>query len=79
VRVRPRYAKLYSELPADRWVQAGELAAMVLQRIRAESRFSLHRRMLDEDYFEFRGGADEDRPPGARTRRTDVPGGDPTR
>ena len=71
VRVRREYIKLYPELPADTWVPAREFAdAMVLRARRARS-LNTHQRTLDPRHFEFRGGATESRPPGARTRVTD--------
>jgi hypothetical protein len=78
-RLRPEYAELYGELAPNLWMPARELAAILVQRARIARGLSLHQRTLDPRHFEFRGGAPERRPPGQRTRRTDAPGGDPTR
>ena len=71
VRVRPEFAGLYPELAPGVWVGAAELAELIVQRASAARRMSIHRRTLDPDHFEFRGGEPDRRAPGARTRRTD--------
>jgi hypothetical protein len=70
-RLRPEYAELYGELAPGTWMPARELAEILVRRAQAARRLSIHQRTLDPRHFEFRGGAPEIRPPGARTRRTD--------
>lgn len=71
VRVRREYAKLYPELPVDTWVAAREFADVIVLRARKARSLSIHRRTLDPNHFEFRGGPAQARPPEARTRQTD--------
>lgn len=78
-RLRPGYAEVYAELPAGRWMAAADVADIIVRRAQAARALSIHQRTLDPRHFEFRGGPPETRPTSARSRRTDVPGGDPTR
>jgi hypothetical protein len=78
-RLRPEYAEVYAEIPIGLWMAAADLANIIVRRAQAARALSLHQRTLDPRHFEFRGGASEARPQGARTRRTDSPKEDPTR
>ena len=78
VRVRPRYAQLYPDLPADVWVPARTFAELMVRRAGSARSLGIHRRTLDQRHFEFRGGAAESRPSTARTRRTDPSGQETT-
>ena len=78
VRVRPRYAELYPDLPADAWVPARTFAELMVRRASTARSLGIHRRTLDPRHFEFRGGAAESRPRNARTRRTDPSGQETT-
>jgi hypothetical protein len=73
VRLRPEYAELYAEIPPGEWLPAPRTAELIVRRASAARRLSIHQRTLDPKHFEFRGGAPEHRPGGARTRRTDRP------
>jgi hypothetical protein len=78
-RLRPEYAEVYPELPTGLWMAAADLADIIVRRAQVARALSIHQRTLDPRHFEFRGGPPETRPAGARSRRTDVPGGDSTR
>ena len=78
-RLRPEYAEVYAEIPPGLWMAAADLANIIVRRAQAARALSIHQRTLDPTHFEFRGGALEARPKGARTRRTDKPKGDRTR
>jgi hypothetical protein len=78
-RLRREYAEVYAELPTGLWIAAAEVAEVIVRRAQAARALSIHQRTLDPRHFEFRGGPPTVRPANARTRRTDVPGGDPTR
>ena len=79
-RLKPEFAEQYPQVEAGVWVPAAELGAQVLLwQVQQQGTAALATRILDERHFEFRGGPPETRPAGARSRRTDVPGGDPTR
>ena len=63
-RLRPEFADIYPELTPGQWEPAARIAEAVL------ARYLLQRmtdapgdRTLDESHFEFRGGADPERPP----------------
>jgi hypothetical protein len=78
-RLRSEYAEVYAELPTGLWMAATEVAAVIVGRAQVARALSLYQRTLEPRHFEFRGGPPTVRPANARTRRTDVPGGDPTR
>jgi len=78
VRVRPQYAELYPDLPADVWVPARRFAELMVRRAGSARSLGIHRRTLDPRHFEFRGGTAETRPTNARTRRTDPSGQEAT-
>jgi len=67
-RLRPEHAHLYPRAPAGMW----EVAAIVVDRIIAArllggANLAVQGRVLSDEHFEFRGGADT----GARPRRED--------
>ncbi|MGE0439699.1 MAG: hypothetical protein AB7L66_00405 [Gemmatimonadales bacterium] len=71
-RLRPEYSHLYPELPPDTWMAATEVGATILMsQLRAMRPVSLGDRLLPEEHFEFRGGADRGFSSGLRTRRND--------
>jgi hypothetical protein len=78
-RLRPEYAEVYAEIPTGLWMAAADLADIIVRRAQIARALSIHQRTLDPRHFEFRGGLPEPRAAGARSRRTDVRGGDPTR
>jgi hypothetical protein len=78
-RLRPDAAEVYPEIPSGRWMPARELAEILVRRARVARGLSIHQRTLDVRHFEFRGGAPDGRPQGARTRRTDQPEGESIR
>jgi hypothetical protein len=77
-RLRPEYAEVYAELPTGLWMAAADLADAIVRRAQVARALSIHQRTLDPRHFEFRGGPPEARAAGARSRRTDVPRGEPT-
>jgi hypothetical protein len=56
VRVRPQYARLYPELPADAWLAARDFAVVMVARATQARRHRIRRRTLDPRHFEFHGG-----------------------
>jgi hypothetical protein len=70
-RLRPEFAHLYEELTPAMWVPAQEGAERLVMRARKARRLSIHRRALDPDHFEFRGGERPAHLPGAQSRRDD--------
>ena len=71
-RLRPGFAQLYPALPADTWMGAAELGALLLRWIVGGGSAPLGSRLLSDEHFEFRGG---DLPRGSigspRTRHND--------
>lgn len=57
-RLRPEYAYLYPDLKPGVWVPACSLRDFILERGLYQRRTGppIHRRMLLESHFEFRGG-----------------------
>jgi hypothetical protein len=77
VLLRPEFAQIYEEIPPGVWMPAREVAERLVQRASRARRSGVQRRTLVAQHFEFRGGAHDTRREGARTRRTDHPGGGP--
>lgn len=56
-RLRPQFAYLYPELPADTWLAASEVGATILMsQLKSARPLSLGDRLLPDEHFEFRGG-----------------------
>ena len=72
-RLRPEFADVYPELTPGQWEPAARIAEMVLARYLLQRMTDVAAdRALDESHFEFRGGADDERPP-RRERAADRP------
>jgi hypothetical protein len=71
-RLRPGFAEMYPALPADTWMGAAELGALLLRWVVGGGAAPLGSRLLTDEHFEFRGG---ELPRGSvgspRTRRND--------
>lgn len=78
VRIRPAYAALYPGLPVNEWMLARPFAEAIAQRASHARSLSIHRRTLEQQHFEFRGGASEVRSARARGRPTDARGSEST-
>jgi hypothetical protein len=63
-RLRPEFAPLYPGLTPGRWEPASRIAEAVLANVLLHEMGDapLPDRLLDEAHFEFRGGAEADRP-----------------
>lgn len=69
-RLRPQYAHLYPELPADTWMPASEVGATILMnQLRSTQPFNFGERLLPDEHFEFRGGAERGFGTRMRTRQ----------
>jgi hypothetical protein len=56
-RLKPEYADRYPELEAGVWEPAAEVGAkLLLWQVQQQGTSALASRILDERYFEFRGG-----------------------
>ena len=71
-RLRPEFAHLYPELPADQWMPASQIGATILlAQLRSERAPSLGERLLEDAHFEFRGGHFRGQTAPFRTRVSD--------
>jgi hypothetical protein len=54
----PKFASLYPELPANRWMPAWDAAMRRAQQVwrEAGAEALVYTRLLPEEHFEFRGG-----------------------
>jgi hypothetical protein len=71
--LKPKFARLYGNMPAGTWLQASEWAEVLASRAPWARHFSLRQRTLSPRHFEFRGGPEprESNGCGRRTRRED--------
>jgi len=68
-RLRPEYGYLYPELPAGSWLPASQVGATILMsQLRSTRPLKLGERLLPEEHFEFRGGAERGFHTALRTR-----------
>ena len=62
-RLRPEFADVYPELTPGQWEPAARIVEAVLARYLLQRMTDApSERTLDESHFEFRGGADPERP-----------------
>lgn len=71
VRLRREHAAEHPEIPPGLWLSARTVAASIVRRAAAARQLDIHRRTLDPEHFEFRGGPPGTRRRQARTRQTD--------
>ena len=71
--LKPKFARLYGNMPAGTWLQASEWAEVLASGVLSTRHFSLRQRTLSPRHFEFRGGPEsrESNGRGRRTRRED--------
>ncbi|CAN5752998.1 hypothetical protein BH24GEM1_BH24GEM1_16470 [soil metagenome] len=69
VRLRPEFAGLYENMPAETWLPASQWAEVLVERARRARVLNVHQRTFDQRHFEFRGGP-EPRKHTDRQRRT---------
>jgi hypothetical protein len=72
-RLKEVYAAEYPGIPPEVWMPVAELAAKLVERVRARRREGRFTRTFDPTHFEFRGGPPR-RTTMKRTRSTDRKG-----
>jgi hypothetical protein len=56
-RLRPEFADFHGPVAPGVWLQASDVAELVMEHASTADQLGLHPRVLDARHFEFRGGA----------------------
>ena len=68
-RLKSAYAHLYPELAPNTWIPATDVgAAILMSQLQSKRPLSLGERLLPDEHFEFRGGAEREPAQQRRTR-----------